>query len=119
MAKGKLHANIPLGVLHSESVTALSHAEFRVLVLLAGQYHGRNNGNLGITKSDAEVHRIAGRTLYRAFRTLMANELIEITYPASRVPPRPTKYALTWWKIDETPWSMETRTPARIFRWKK
>ena len=46
--KGRF-ARIPLDVLESRAVKTLPHAAFRVMVLLAAQYTGYNNGALGIT----------------------------------------------------------------------
>ena len=106
----------PLKVLESPEVRGLSHATFRVLVLLTGQYNGFNNGALALSKTQAEKENISNKTLYKALATLEKLELIEKTYHASRVPPRPTMYALTWLTINDTEWSTETRKPARIFR---
>ena len=109
-------ARLPLTVLADDDVVTLSHAEFRVLVLLTAQYHGGNNGALGLTMAQAEKQNIrSNNTLYRALATLEERLIIEQTYPASRVPPRPTMYALTWVPMNETAWTSETRIPRRIF----
>ena len=108
---------LPLTVLDQAAVIKLSHAAFRILVLMAAQYHGGNNGALGITRSQAAVNGIGSdHTLYSALRTLEERGLIEQTYPASRVPPRPTMYALTWMSVDDTSWSRSTRIPAHTYR---
>jgi DNA-binding MarR family transcriptional regulator len=96
-------AHVPCAVLSHAAVTSLSHAQFRVLVLMAGQFNGHNNGALGLTASQAAEQGIASeRTLYAALRELERRGLIERTFPASRIPPRPTMYALTWRAVDRT-----------------
>jgi DNA-binding HxlR family transcriptional regulator len=112
-------AKLPLTVLGHEAVISLTHAQFRVLVLMAAQFNGYNNGALGLSKTQAEKQNITNKTLYKALRILEERGLIERTYPASRVPPRPTMYALTWTPLDDTDWSRATRTPSRTFiEWK-
>ena len=113
-------ARLPLTVLDQPAARTLSHATFRILVLLAAQYHGSNNGELGLTRSQAAANGIGSdHTLYRALRTLGERGLIEQTYAASRVPPRPTMFALTWISVDDTSWSRSTRTPSHSYRnWK-
>ena len=112
-------ARLPLIVLGHESVITLTHAAFRVLVILAAQFTGYNNGALALSKTQAAKQNISNRTLYRALRTLERRGLIDRTYPSSRVPPRPTMFALTWLAVDDTEWSNATRVPARTFAdWK-
>ena len=115
-SKSERFARIPKSVLLSEAAKTLRHAPFRILVLLAGEYQGRNNGAIGLTKKAAAEHGIANRTLYAGLKELEARGLIEQTYPASRVPPRPTMYALTWVKIDNTQWTSARRRPANTYR---
>lgn len=103
-------------VLEHVAVRTLSHAAFRVLVLLAAQYHGCNNGALAVTACQATASGIASRnTLYAALRDLEARGLIAMTYPASRVPPRPTMWAITWESVDATDYSSSTKRAARTF----
>jgi len=109
-------AKLPLTVLDQVAVTTLHHAAFRVLVLLAAQFTGYNNGALGLSKSQAANQNISNKTLYKALATLEERGLIERTYPASRVPPRPTMYALMWTSIDDTEWSRSTRIPTHSYR---
>ena len=117
---GGRFARLPLTVLGHESVITLSHAAFRVLVILAAQLTGYNNGALGLSKTQAAQQNISNRTLYRALHTLETRGLIERTYQSSRVPPRPTMFALTWIAVDDTDWSTTTRVPARTFAdWKQ
>lgn len=114
---GERFARIPLGVLESVAVRTLSHAAFRVLVLLAATYNGHNNGALGLTATQAADAGIASRaTFYAALRELSERQLITMTHPASRVPPRPTMWAITWVSEDDTEHSSSTRTPAHSYR---
>ena len=104
-------------VLNTAAVKTLSHAEFRILILLAAEYNGGNSGALGITRGQAAENGIGSdHTVYDALRTLQAHGLIEKTYPASRVPPRPTMYALTWVSMDDTNWSQSKSTPEHTYR---
>ncbi len=110
-------AMLPVKILEHVAVTTLSHATFRIMALLTAQYHGHNNGALGITRNQARENGIGSdHTMYDALRTLEERGLIEQTYPASRVPPRPTMYALTWVSVDDTSWSQSTRIPAHSYR---
>ena len=113
-------ARLPVSVLEHAAVTTLSHAAFRVLVLLAAAYNGHNNGALGVTARQASSAGVGSdKTLYRALRDLESRGLVLQTYPASRVPPRPTMYALSWLSIDDTEYSRLTRTASHDYRdWK-
>ena len=106
-------ARLPLVVLRHTAVMTLTHATFRVLVMLAAEFTGYNNGALGLSKSQAREQGIASRTLYRGLRTLEERWLIERTYHSSRTPPRPTMYALEWLPFDDTTYSIGTRLPRR------
>ena len=108
---------LPLTVFNTAAVSTLSHAVFRILMLMAKEYNGANNGALGLTRSQTAENGIGSdHTLYGALRTLEKRRLIEQTYPASRVPPRPTMYALTWLPVDDTEWSRATPIPAHTYR---
>lgn len=110
-------AKLPVKVLDHVAVTTLSHATFRIMALLTAQYHGYNNGALGITASQAAEKGIGSdHTVYEGLRTLEKHGLVEQTYPASRVPPRPTMYALTWISVDDTSWSQSTKTASHKYR---
>jgi hypothetical protein len=108
---------VPHKVFGHAAVTTLSHAAFRVLVLLTMQFSGHDNGALALTANQAAVNGISSRnTFYRALAELEVRGLIEQTYPASRVPPRPTQYALTWIPIHDTTYSTATRLPSHAYR---
>lgn len=110
-------ALLPVDLLMDKSVTTLSHADFRVMVLLAGQYRGHNNGALGLTAEQARRAGIGSdNTLYRALKELAERGLIEQVHPASRVPPRPAMYAISWKPVDETRYTTAARTPSFSYR---
>lgn len=108
---------LPHRVLSHAAVKTLSHAGFRVMALLAAQYNGRNNGSLGLTATQAAESGVRSQqTFYRAIKELEERDLIERTYQASRVPPRPTMYALTWLPLDDTEYSQGTRVPSHAYK---
>lgn len=114
---GDRYAMVPLPVLRSTAVTTLTHAQFRVMVLLAAEYSGKNNGAVGITETQARDAGIGSdNTLYSALHELERRGLIQMTHPASRVPPRPTMYALTWRPIDDTDYSQRRVTAPHTYR---
>ena len=117
---GGRFAKLPLSLLKHVAVTNLSHAEHRVLVLLTAAYNVYNNGALGITSSQAREFGIrSNNTLYGALQELEARGLIERTFHASRIPPRPTMYALTWVAVNDTDYSKATQRPSHAYRdWK-
>ncbi len=90
-------SRIPHSVLESEAVTTLNHAAFRILVILASQYWGRNNGALALTEVAARPHGFRGRdTLYRSLRELERRGLIVCTRRGMKVKNSFTLYALGW-----------------------
>jgi hypothetical protein len=114
---GGRFARLPLSVLSTPAVTTLSHAHFRVLALLAAQFNGYNNGSLGITRTQAAKQGVGSdHTLYGALKALELRGLIDQTYHASRVPPRPAMYAITWESLDDTNWSRSTRVASHAYR---
>jgi len=104
-------AYLPCSLLKHPAVATLDHAVFRVLLLIASRYNGRNNGALSLTEEDARGMGIGSRaTLYKSFRILVERGLIVETYPASSVPPRPRQFAATWRPLDDTEY---TKTATR------
>lgn len=111
-ARKRRFAMLPLDLLTHESVTTLDHAPHRVLVLLASQYHGHNNGAIGLSaRQAAQLGIKSDNTFYDALKELQSRGLILLTAPASRVPPRPAMFALAWQSIDDTQYSQSTKTP--------
>ncbi|MDN5863970.1 MAG: PadR family transcriptional regulator [Gammaproteobacteria bacterium] len=116
LTSGKF-AMLPERVLESEAVRTLSHAAFRVLVLLTKAYNGRNNGALGLTVAQAKREGIGSdNTLYSALRTLEERGLIQRTASPSRVPPRPAMYLLTWQPVNDTEYSRQRNVPAHSYQ---
>lgn len=114
---GQRFAMLPVDLVMHVSVTTLDHAAFRVLVVLATEYRGKNNGAVGITRAQAKAAGVGGKnTLYRALKNLIDRGLIEITSHASRVPPRPAMYSMAWLPVDDTEHSIRTRTPSHNYR---
>lgn len=96
---------------------SLPHSAFRCLVVLAMEFNGKNNGALGLSSDQARSHGIRSKnTLYAGLEDLERRGLIEQTYPASRVPPRPAMYALAWLPIDETKYTKPSRTSTNAFQ---
>ncbi len=112
-------AGIPVSVLESEAVTTLEHAAFRVLVILASQYWGRNNGTLALTEHFARPHGFRGRdTLYRSLRELEKRGLIVCTRRGMKMKKSFTLYALGWRDIDNREGKpLDTPEPRNNLRW--
>ena len=103
---------LPHRVLRSDAIAGLHHAAFRVLVLLAMSYNGKNNGALGVTRDQAAAAGIKSKTtVYLAFDELEEANLITRTRRASAVPPRPAMFGLTWLALDDTEFCKATRLP--------
>jgi hypothetical protein len=98
----KPFAMLSVEVLTSDAVRTLPHLAHRVLVAVAAQYHGCNNGSLSLTRRTAREYGIGNtHTLAAALRELEERGLIRRTRPGSRIPPRSAFYAVEWLRIDE------------------
>jgi hypothetical protein len=96
-AAGERFALIPASVLRSEAVRTLNHAYLRVLLILAVQYSGSNNGSLACTPRFAEQFGLRGRdTVYKALRELVARGLIVHTRQGIKQKDVFSLYALAW-----------------------
>ena len=114
---------IPHDVLRSEAYRALSPSAVKLLVDIASQFTGRNNGNLTASMSlmsDRGWRSTA--TLHRAKRELLRAGLIEQTRQGG-MNMGPTLYAVTWNPIDacETKRGRRhdatpTKTPSNLWR---
>lgn len=95
-------AMLPVDVLRTQAWRTLPHQARSVLVVLAAQYSGRDNGSVTLTRRTATDYGL-GRpeTLYRSLNELQARGLIVRTRPGTRIPPRSAMYALTWRQINE------------------
>lgn len=116
-------ARIPVSVLRCEAVTTLGHASFRVLVILASQYWGGNNGALVLTERFARPYGFTGRdTVNRSLRTLEQRGLIICTRRGIKMKNVFSLYAIGWEDIDnydgqplETP---KQRDNSRWLNWR-
>lgn len=99
---GNPFAMLPVEVLQSPACATLPHVAHRVLVALAAQYSGRGNGSLSLTRSIAVTFGLGStHTLAASEAELEVRGLIVKTRLGTRIPPRPTLYALGWLRIDE------------------
>ena len=97
----KPFAMLPVEVLTSDAARTLPHPAHRVLVSLAAQYVGVNNGSLTFTRRTAIDYGIGNpHTLGASLRELEIRGLIVRTRLGSRIPPRSAMFAITWRKID-------------------
>jgi hypothetical protein len=95
-------AMLPVDVLTSKAVRTLPHLAHRVLVALAAQFVGRNNGSLTLPRPTARAYGIGdSHGLAAALRELEDRGLVVRTRPGTRIPPRSAMYAVTWRGIDE------------------
>jgi hypothetical protein len=104
-------------VLFSPAVVDLDHATFRLLVLLAAEFTGSNNGALGLTRQQARERGVRSADAHsRGLAELEKRGLIVMTAQAARNPSRPTQYALTWRPLNDTKHTSATRTPSFDYR---
>lgn len=117
---GDRFARIPRDLMRHPAVATLNHAAFRALVLLAGEYHGGNNGAIAIAPEQAAELGIGSKnTLYAAFKTLQERGLIHRTDPGAKNPPRPQSFALEWLRLDDTEYSRKTPRASHAYKnWK-
>ncbi len=98
--------SIPQQVFSGPDVNALSHATFRVLMVLVRQYNGRNNGDLCATEKEMSAFGITSPdTINRAIKELLKRGLIVKTrhggYSGKDGKRKPALYALTWLPVDD------------------
>lgn len=115
-SNGERFVAIPSRVLEHSAVTTLDHVPFRVLVMLAAEFRGGNNGALSLTAAQAMAKGIGAKnSFYAALKELKSRGLIAETYPASRVPPRPAQFALEWRPLNDTEYTKRTVVASRGF----
>lgn len=99
--EGQRYAMLPVEVLTSAACQSLSGMEFKVLVILAAQFHGANNGSLTLPLSASRRFGIRSNdTLKRGLHTLLDRGLIELTHQGGLPPYGCSKYALCWWELN-------------------
>lgn len=112
-------ASIPVEILQSTAFTWLPHFARSVVVAMAGQFRGFNNGGLELTVADANEYGIGKAELYAGLRLATRTKLLIRTVPAKRSSGKgiPAKYALTWRVINEFPAYnlIETRDPSHAW----
>jgi hypothetical protein len=94
-------AMIPSSVLESEACCALNHAAFRILVILASQFRGANNGALALTSRFAQRYGLGSNdTVYRSLGELCSCGLLVRTRRGMRSKRSFSLYALGWKPVD-------------------
>lgn len=116
----KSYAGIPRHVMKTTDFRNLSGNAVRLLLWLAFNYYGKNNGDLSATHTQAKEWGLAGKdTLAKALKELMASRMITRTREGMFTNPggKCALFALTWLPIDECPGKDltvgPTRTPPR------
>lgn len=110
---------LPATVLDSAAFRSLSHAEVRVLILLAADYDGSNNGGLALTRSQARARGIGSNaTLDSGLRQLEQCGLITRTDPGMMRPPKPARFAVTWKPTDKTNFTKHSAAGHEYRHWK-
>lgn len=100
-ATGERFAAIPLEVLESPAFAALTGTGVRVLLALAAQYRGANNGRLTLPLTAAQSLGIRSKdSLHRGLSELRDVGLIEVTEQGGLPPHGCSRYALTFRAID-------------------
>lgn len=99
---GERYALMPVEVLQSEACRTLPAAQLRVLVALAAQFTGYNNGRLTLPLSAARAFGIGSNdTLNRGLHELMDRGLIQLTKQGGLPPFGCSTYALCWRQLDD------------------
>ncbi len=126
------YVGIPHSVVESEDFKQQSGNALKILMILASQYNGRNNGDFSVTFKVAETHGIRSKsTLTRALKELQDKNLIVLTRQGKFINPGGvcSLYAVTWQSIDECQgkldlaptsaplraFSLENKTPGTVF----
>jgi hypothetical protein len=103
---------VPVEVLESEACRTLPGTVFKVMVVLAAQFHGSNNGSLTLPLSAARRFGVRSNdTLKRALQTLCERGLIELTHQGGLPPYGCSKYALAWRDINNPRGSLVALRP--------
>lgn len=101
------------------AVSSLSHSAFHLLINLASQLNGKNNGDLSAAPKIMALYGWSSKgTLATALAELRERGFIELTRQGGRN--KCNLYAVTWLAIDECKGKLdigETRVPSNL--WKK
>ena len=106
---GRHFAQIPVEVLMSEACATLPNYAVRVLLAIAAQYRGRNNGELAMTWRIGQEYGIGSKEhLVLGLAALLEHGLIHKTRQGGKKPLGPTLYAVTWQPIDDLDGKIES-----------
>lgn len=101
-ANGEHYAMIPVEVMASAAMLSLPNFARWVLMAIAAQYRGNNNGDLALTWKIARAFGIGSKEhLVQALAFLLERGLIVKTRQGGKRPLGPTLYAITWKPIDD------------------
>jgi hypothetical protein len=93
---------IPVEVLTSEACRTLPSYAVRLLLAIAAQYRGKNNGDLAMTRTTARAFGVLSQGhLVEGISALLARGLIQKTRQGGKKPLGPCLYAVTWQQIDD------------------
>ena len=112
--RGERFAMIPEKVAHSEAFCSLTASAHRLLVLALTKYHGNNNGDITLTKSELKAYRFTcSDTLNRALKELLNKGLLVLTKQGGfgMGHALPNLYAIGWLDIPECK-KLDIDTPA-------
>ncbi|HEV7985075.1 MAG TPA: hypothetical protein VGP20_02840 [Steroidobacteraceae bacterium] len=99
---GKHYAMVPVEVLTSQACNTLPASACRVLLAIAAQFRGKNNGDLALTWATARPFGInSKKQLIDALALLLERGLIEKTRQGGKRPLGPSLYAVGWMPIDD------------------
>ena len=97
-------ASVPRYVIDTEAFESLRGSSVKLLLLLASQYKGNNNGDLIITHSFYKDHFKSSQTMYAARDELEQKGFIATNAYGGRSYggyKTPSLYALTWLPVDD------------------
>lgn len=116
--KGGRFAGIPHHILDCPNYQQIGAWESRLLLELARQYNGSNNGDLSAPWSQLKDRGWKSKgTLNKALKTLLRFGFIELTRQGGKH--RCALYALTWLDIHDCKGKLEVRptsTPSNLWR---
>ena len=112
---------LPHRMLNSPEYCALSRNARALLVDIAAQYKGLNNGDLSAEWSSMRRRGWPSKTtLHKARKELVETGFIVVTRRHGRLTKLPTCYAITWQAIDATNNTVEIPpSPRALNLWKK
>jgi len=106
---GRHFAQLPVEVLKSAACITLPNYAVRVLLAIAAQYRGKNNGDLAMTRATArEFGIVSQQHLVSGLSTLLERGLIQKTRQGGKKPLGPCLYAVTWQPIDDLAGKIES-----------